>query len=90
MRRISAATAFLFSWIRSIGQIICTPEDIGINHRMPADAESMGIMVPLQNVNCDQWKELFVPIDGGTPILVAMSVILLLAIIAGRKRNNGQ
>lgn len=61
--------ATLFLGISStFGQIILTNEDAQ-NKR----TTSMGVMVPMQNVNVDQYKEEVVPLGGGLFILAALS-----------------
>lgn len=54
-----------------VGQIILTEEDVGINQRLEGDPD-IGVMVPLQNSNLDQWKENYIPLGNGLFLLVGL------------------
>lgn len=70
--------ATLFLGISStFGQIIITNEDAAKNR-----TTELGVMVPMQNLNIDQFKEEVVPLGGGLFILAALSGGYLL-----KKRN---
>ena len=66
----------LFAIVLSIGsafgQIIYTDEDQGLHPRSGSSDPGLGVMVPLQNSNLDQWKEEYVPLADGLLLLVGM------------------
>ena len=59
-------------------QIIYTQEDAGINPRAQGSGD-LNVMVPMQNVNIDQWKEEFVPVGNGLLLLAGMGGAYLLS-----------
>ena len=61
MKRIKVIIfILLFSMVSASAQIIYTSEDAG-THLRAENNSSLAIMVPLQNVNYDQWKLMYVP-----------------------------
>ena len=72
----------LFAIVLSIGsafgQIILTDEDQGINPRSGSSSSELGVMVPLQNSNLDQFTEEYVPLANGLLLLVGMGGAYLL------------
>lgn len=72
----------LFAIVLSIGsafgQIIYTDEDQGLHPRAGSSNPDLGVMVPLQNSNLDQWKEEYVPLADGLLLLVGMGGAYLL------------
>ena len=79
-----AIIVILFLAIQSaVGQIILTEEDVGINQRLSGDANTFGVMVPLQNSNLDQWKENHIPLGNGLLLLAGFGGAYLI-----RKRKN--
>ena len=52
------------------GQMILTEEDAGLNPRAEAAMPTPDIMVPLQNVDYDQW--VYVPLGNGLLLLVGL------------------
>ena len=56
-------------------QIIYTEEDAGLNPRAQS-SENIGVMVPMQDVNLDQWK--FVPLGNGFLLLAGLGGAYLL------------
>lgn len=61
-----------------MGQIIYTQEDQGAHLREGGSTPSFGVMVPLQNVQYDQWKLEYVPIGDGLLLLVGLGGAYLL------------
>lgn len=53
-----------------LGQMILTEEDAGLNPRAEAAMPTPDIMVPLQNVDYDQW--VYVPLGNGLLLLVGL------------------
>lgn len=52
------------------GQMILTEEDAGLNPRAGSATPGFGVMVPLQNVDYDQWE--YVPLGNGLLLLVGL------------------
>ena len=52
------------------GQMILTEEDAGLNPRA-GSSTSFGVMVPIQNVNYDQWE--YLPLGNGALLLVGLA-----------------
>lgn len=63
------------------GQMILTEEDAGLNPRAGKDKPGFGVMVPVQNVNYDQWE--YVPLGNGLLLMVGLGGAYLLK----KKRN---
>ena len=53
----------------SFGQIVLTTEDQGYNPRAKSTEPEFGVMVPMQNINLDQYKEESVPLGEGWLLL---------------------
>ena len=62
----------------SFGQIIYTDEDYGTHLRSGSSNPEIGVMVPLQNSNLDQWKYEYVPVGEGWLLLFGLSGAYLL------------
>ena len=62
----------------SFGQIIYTKEDEGNHLRLESPEGTFGVMVPLQNVNYDQWKLEMVPVGDGLLALIGLGGAYLL------------
>ena len=75
-RTIIIATIFLMALQSAMGQIIYTQEDQGTHPRGSGDP--FNVMVPLQNVNYDQWKEEMVPVGNGLLLLIGLGGAYLL------------
>ncbi len=58
------------------GQMILTEEDAGINPRAGSATPGFGVMVPLQNVDYDQWE--YAPLGNGLLLLVGLGGAYLL------------
>lgn len=59
------------------GQMILTEEDAGLNPRAgSSDPSSFGVMVPIQNVNYDQWE--YLPLGNGLLLLAGLGGAYLL------------
>ena len=69
----------------SFGQIIYTDEDYGTHLRSGSSNPEIGVMVPLQNSNLDQWKYEYVPLGDGLLLLAGLGAAYL---IGKRKKNN--
>ena len=59
------------------GQIIYTDEDAGLNPRQTTQTNELGVMVPMQNVDMDQWK--IAPLGSGILVLAGLGGAYLLA-----------
>lgn len=66
-------TMMILAVSTAFGQIIYTNED-GTNSR---DSE-FGVMVPMQNINTDQYQQSIVPLGDGLLLLVGMGGVFLL------------
>lgn len=71
-RIIVIATLLLMFVGASFGQIIYTDEDQGTHLRATTPTGDLGVMVPLQNVNYDQWKLMYVPVGDGLMLLIGL------------------
>lgn len=58
------------------GQMILTEEDAGINPRAGKETPGFGVMVPVQNVDYDQWE--FAPLGNGLWLLAGLGGAYLL------------
>ena len=67
---------FLLSLTPLFGQMIITEEDAGLNNRAPADPSSVYVMVPIQNVNYDQWE--YAPLGNCIWLLAGMGGAYLI------------
>ena len=76
-RTIIIATILLMAVQSVMGQIIYTREDQGTHLREGGKGE-LGVMVPLQNVEYDQWKLEYVPVGDGLLLLVGLGGAYLL------------
>jgi hypothetical protein len=72
---ISLMAAILMLAGTAFGQIIYTNEDYNHN-RAEGDASSFGVMVPMQDVNYDQWK--YAPLSDGLWLLAGLGGAYLL------------
>ena len=59
----------------AFGQIIYTDEDYNHN-RATGNTSDIGVMVPMQNADIDQWK--YVPLDGGMFLLAGLGAAYLI------------
>ena len=84
-RIINIVIVMLLTASVSFGQIVLTTEDQGYNPRAGSTEPEFGVMVPMQNINLDQYKEESVPLGEGW---------LLLAFLGGawtlRKKGRGE
>jgi len=67
----------LLTAISTFGQVIITPEDQGTNPR--AVDPGLGVMVPMQNTNLDQFKTNVVPLGEGLLLLACLGGGFLLS-----------
>lgn len=58
------------------GQMILTEEDVNINPRAGKSKPGFGVMVPVQNVDYDQWE--YVPLGNGLLLLAGLGGAYLL------------
>ena len=77
-KTIVIATVILMAVQSAMGQIIYTSEDEGNHLREGNNNPSFGVMVPLQNVQYDQWRLTEVPISDGLLLLVGLGGAYLL------------
>ena len=84
-RTIVFIAAILMTVLSVKGQIIYTSEDEGTHLRGGRTDPGFGVMVPLQNLQTDQWTETIVPLGGGLLILVGLGGAYLF-----KKRNENQ
>ena len=68
----------LLSFTPLFGQMILTEEDAGLNSRAGSSSTELGVMVPIQNSNLDQFTEEYVPLANGLLLLVGMGGAYLL------------
>lgn len=68
--------AFCLSFTPLFGQMILTEEDAGLNPRATSSSPGHGVMVPLQNVNYDQWE--YAPLGSCIWLLAGMGGAYLL------------
>ena len=68
----------LLSFTPLFGQMILTEEDAGLNSRAGSASTDLGVMVPIQNSNLDQFTEEYVPLANGLLLLVGMGGAYLL------------
>lgn len=64
------------SFTPMFGQMILTDEDVGLNPRAASSTPNNGVMVPLQNVNYDQWE--YLPLSDGLLLLAGLGGAYLL------------
>ena len=62
----------------SFGQIVYTSEDQGTHLRQQTESGALGVMVPLQNANYDQFKLEMVPVGDGILLLLGLGGAYLL------------
>jgi len=77
-RAIVFFTLLVMAVGNAFGQIIYTPEDEGNHLRLESPEGTFGVMVPLQNVNYDQWKLEMVPVGDGLMVLLGLGGAYLL------------
>ena len=74
-KRLIAIMAVLFLTVGSaFAQVIITDEDVNHN-RAEGDANAIGVMVPMQNVDMDQWK--VAPLGSGVLLLAGLGAAYL-------------
>lgn len=81
-RTIVFVAVFLMTVLSVRGQIIYTSEDDGTHLRGGSKDPGFGVMVPLQNLQNDQWIQTTVPLGEGLLLLVGLGGAYLL-----KKRN---
>ena len=75
-KRLIAIMAVLFLTVGSaFAQVIITDEDVNHN-RAEGDANAIGVMVPMQNVDMDQWK--VAPLGSGVLLLAGLGAAYLM------------
>ena len=77
-RIIGILTLIIMAVTTTFGQIVYTQEDQGTHLRQTEDVGTFGVMVPLQNVNYDQWKLQTVPLGDGVLLLLGLGGAYLL------------
>lgn len=76
-RIIVLLTMLLISVSSMFGQIIYTEEDAGHSARQTTQSNELGVMVPMQDSDLDQWK--YTPLGSGLLLLAGMGGIYVLA-----------
>lgn len=82
-RTIIFVSIILMAIQTAMGQIIYTQEDQGTHLREGGSTPDFNVMVPLQNVNMDQFKTSSIPLSDGVLLLVGLGGAYLLK----KKRN---
>ena len=77
-RTIIVFTLLIIALGNAFGQIIYTKEDEGNHLRLESPEGTFGVMVPLQNVDYDQWKLEMVPVGDGLMVLLGLGGAYLL------------
>lgn len=70
------AITFCLSLTPTFGQMILTEEDLGLNSRAGKAMPNPGVMVPLQDVNYDQWE--YLPLGNGLLVMAGLGGAYLL------------
>ena len=73
---IAIVAALLLTVGTAFSQVILTDEDINHN-RADANSNEFGVMVPMQNVNMDQWKQ--APLGNGILLLAGLGAAYALS-----------
>ena len=68
------------------GQMILTEEDAGINPRAGSSNPGFDVMVPVQNVNYDQWE--YAPLGNGLLLLAGLGGAYLLKKKSSQKKED--
>lgn len=72
---LTLMTVLLMAAGSAFAQVIITDEDINHN-RADASPNDFGVMVPMQNVNMDQWKQ--APLGSGILLLAGLGAAYLV------------
>ena len=84
-KKIFAIAAFaLLAIAPAMGQIVILDEDEWNGNRAQATVEEFGVMVPQQNIDVDQWKE--VPLGEGLLVLAGLAG----AYLVGKRRKEDE
>ena len=79
-KKLIPIMAVLFLTVgNAFSQVIITDEDVN-NNRLNRDGDEIGVMVPRQNVDMDQWK--VAPLGSGVLLLAGLGAAYL-----ARKRS---
>lgn len=71
-RFIFSIVIMLLAVSTAFGQIVLTAEDQGLNPRVGSSSPELGVMVPMQNTNLDQYTEGLVPLGEGWLLLACL------------------
>ena len=74
-KMLTLMTVLLMAVGNAFAQVIITDEDVNHN-RGTRDGDEIGVMVPMQNVNMDQWK--YAPMGNGVLLLVGLGAAYLV------------
>ena len=74
-KMLTLMTVLLMAVGSAFAQVIITDEDVNHN-RGTRDGDEIGVMVPMQNVNMDQWK--YAPMGNGVLLLVGLGAAYLV------------
>ena len=74
-KMLTLMTVLLMAVGSAFAQVIITDEDVNHN-RGTRDGDEIGVMVPMQNVNMDQWK--FAPLGSGVLLLAGLGAAYLV------------
>ena len=73
-KMLTLMTVLLMDVGSAFAQVIITDEDVN-NNRLNRDGDEIGVMVPRQNVDMDQWK--IAPLGNGILLLAGLGAAYL-------------
>ena len=73
-KMLTLMTVLLMAVGSAFAQVIITDEDVN-NNRLNRDGDEIGVMVPRQNVDMDQWK--IAPLGNGILLLAGLGAAYL-------------
>ena len=79
-RILTLVAVMLMAVVPAMSQVFMTDEDAWENLRVPTEEPNLGVMVPLQDVEYDQ----YIPLSGGMYVLAGLGAAYLL----GKKRKD--
>ena len=79
-KMLTLMTVLMMTAGSAFAQVIITDEDVNHN-RAEEDAQTVGVMVPRQGLNMDQWKQ--APLGNGVLLLAGLGAAYLI----GKRRK---